>query len=316
MRVLIPEPIAQSGKNYLNERGYELIDCLIDTKDKFIKNIQNCDGLLVRTIKCDKNIISTAKNLKVISKHGVGVDNIDIDYCTQKKIQVTFTPNSVCNAVAEHVVLLLLVCAKHSMLTIRHFVDKGDFKIRHQVEKMGVEITGKTIGILGLGRIGCLVAQKCMSLGMKVIGYDPYIIQGQLGNEIQLMSRDDLLRQADFVSMNLPCTDETRGAFGEREFSLMKKTACFINASRGGVVREEALIKALNEKTIMGAGLDVFDAEPPLADNPLLHMENVFATPHCAGSTIESQTAASLHAAIGIDEVLSGKNVSWPVNKI
>jgi D-3-phosphoglycerate dehydrogenase len=316
MKVLIPEHIAQSGKDYLKERGYELVDYLIGTREEFIKKIHDCDGLLVRTIKCDKDVISAARNLKVISKHGVGVDNIDINYCTQKKIQVTFTPNSVCNAVAEHVVLLILVCAKHSMLTIRHFVDKGDFRIRHQVEKIGVEVAGKKVGILGIGRIGRLVARKCACLGMKIIGYDPYMTQEQVGNEIQLMSRDDVLRQADFVSMNLPCTEETRGAFGEREFLLMKKTACFINASRGGVVKEADLIRALKEKIIMGAGLDVFDAEPPGADNPLLHMENVFATPHCAGSTIESQTAASLHASIGIDEVLSGRNVSWPVNRI
>ncbi|MDR1902372.1 MAG: hydroxyacid dehydrogenase [Treponema sp.] len=314
MKVLISEPVAQSGKDYLVERGYEVADRQITTKPELIGAIRDCDALLIRILKCDKEVIQAAGKLKVISKHGVGVDNIDVKYCTQKGIQVTFTPAAVCNAVAEHALFLMMACAKNAMLTTRRFVDKGDFQIRNKI--VGIELSGKIAGILGLGRIGRSLAQKCAGIGMKVIGYDPYVTQEQLEDYIHLMDRDSVLRDADFISMNLPCTDETRGAFGSQEFSLMKKTAYFINSARGGVVREDALIKALQGKVIMGASIDVFDEEPPSAENPLLRMENVFVTPHYAGATIETTTAVSLHAAMGIDEVLSGKKVSWPLNKI
>jgi D-3-phosphoglycerate dehydrogenase len=199
-------------------------------------------------------------------------------------------------------------------IVVRKFLKENDFEVRSKV--IGVELYGKTVGIFGLGRIGRSLARKCMGIGMNVIGYDPYVTQEQIGKDIQMMDRDSVLRNADFVSMNLPCTDETRGAFGDREFSLMKKTAYFINSARGSLVREDALVKALREKVITGAGIDVFEKEPPSPESPLLNLENIFVTPHYAGSTIETTTAVSLHAAMGIDEVLSGKKISWPYNKL
>jgi D-3-phosphoglycerate dehydrogenase len=314
MRVVISEPVAQSGKDYLLRRGYEIADRQLASRDELREAVKDCDGLLIRILKCDESVIRAAKNLKVISKHGVGVDNIDVDYCTRNGIQVTFTPQAVCNAVAEHALFLMFACAKNAMLTLRRFVDNGDFQTRNKVS--GIELEGKTAGIIGLGRIGRALAQKCAGIGMQVVGYDPYVAREQLGGDIQLMDRDEVLRAADFISMHLPCNAQTRGAFGINEFRRMKKEAFFINCARGGVVQEDALIKALQDNLIRGAGIDVFDEEPPSRDNPLLRMENVFATPHYAGSTIETTTAVSLHAAMGIDEVLSGKKVSWPVNRI
>jgi D-3-phosphoglycerate dehydrogenase len=314
MMILIPEPIESAGKDYLRDRGYEIVDKELFSKEELTAAINEADGMIIRILKCDKDVISAAKKIRVIAKHGVGVDNIDVDYCTQKGVHVTFTPAAVGNAVAEHALFLMMACAKNALVTVRRFIDEGDFQLRTKV--MGVELAGKTVGILGLGRIGRALAQKCVGIGMKAIGYDPYVTREQLGGIIQLMDRDSVLRNADFISMHLPCTDETRGAFGEREFALMKKSSIFINAARGGVVQEKVLIKALQEKVIAGAGIDVFETEPVTRDNPLLYMDNVFLTPHAAASTIETAAEVSLHAAIGVHEVLSGEKVSWPFNKI
>jgi D-3-phosphoglycerate dehydrogenase len=314
MKVLIPEPIAPSGKDYLRERGYEIADRQLFSAEELKTSIADCDALLIRILACDGTVIRAAEKLKIISKHGVGVDNIDVDYCTRNGIQVTFTPEAVCNAVAEHALFLMFACAKNAALTMRRFAGGGDFQIRHTAQ--GTELAGKTAGIIGLGRIGRALARKCAGIGMKVTGYDPYVTQEQLGSGIRLAGRESVLQDADFVSMHLPCTAETRGAFGMNEFRLMKKEAFFINSARGGVVREDALIKALEDKIIRGAGIDVFEEEPPSAGNRLLHMDNVFATPHYAGSTRETAAAVSLHAAMGIDEALSGRKVSWPVNHI
>jgi D-3-phosphoglycerate dehydrogenase len=149
---------------------------------------------------------------------------------------------------------------------------------------------------------------------MNVIGYDPYVTQEQVAPYIQITGREEVIRRADFLSMNMPLNDETRGAFGAREFSMMKKDAIIINAARGGLVQEDALIEALKSGTILGAGIDVFAQEPPAADNPLFTLENVIVTPHQAGSSEATLSRMSLHAAMGIDQVLNGKPVSWPLN--
>ena len=312
MKVLIPEPIAQSGKDYLLSLGYELDDQVLHTEEDLMNRIPDFDALLIRTMPCGRNVLKEAAKLKVISKHGVGFDNIDVDYCTKAGIQVVSTPEAICNSVAEHALYLMIACAKNAMQTYIRFRSEHDFRIRNTI--LGKEMAGSTAGILGLGRIGRSLAEKCAGIGMNVIGYDPYVTQEQVEPYIKITGREEVIRQADFLSMNMPLNDETRGAFGAREFSMMKKDAIFINAARGGLVQEDALIGALKSGTILGAGIDVFSQEPPAADNPLFTLENVIVTPHQAGSTAATLSRMSLHAAIGIDQVLSGKPVSWPLN--
>ena len=314
MKILIPEFVAQTGKDYLRECGYEVCDDRIDNKDEFLKRIDQYDGLLVRALPCDEEVMKVAKRLKVISKHGVGYDNIDVDCCTRYGVQVTYTPEAVCGAVAEHALYLMFACAKNTRYTIRQFVENGDFDARDK--KLGVELEGSVAGILGLGRIGRSLAQKCVGLGMKVIGYDPYVSQEQLPSDIQWMDRDSVIKNSDFLSLNLLCNSETIGSFGMSEFEMMKNTAYFINVSRGAVVQEAALIEALQRNIILGAGIDVYEQEPPNPENPLFRMDNVMATPHQAGSTTETYNKVSLHAAIGIHEALSGKTPSWPLNSV
>lgn len=313
--ILIPEYVDASGREYLRERGYELLFTPDSTKETMLREISKCDGLLTRICPCGKDVLERAERLRVIAKHGIGVDNIDVDYCTQNKIQITFTPLANSEAVAEHALYMILACSKNGYAIFKHFREGHDFEMRNKI--FGIELSGRTAGILGLGRIGKALARKCMGIGMQVIGYDPYVTQDQLEQGIRLCAdRSEVFREADFISLHLPCNAETRGSIGAEDFAMMKKSAFFINVSRGGVVREPEMIAALLEGKLAGAGIDVFEQEPPSPDNPLFTMDNVITTPHQGGATNDAMRRMSLHAAMGIDEVLSGKPVSWPLNKI
>lgn len=315
MKILISEPIAESGKKYLVERGYEIYEGTGYTKESMIQDIRGCEGMIIRINPCDKDVLEAALNLKVIAKHGVGVDNIDMKYCDKHNIQVTFTPLANGQAVAEHALYLMFACSRNVNIINKYFREGRDFQVRNRYNS--VELQGKTVGIFGLGRIGRALARMCNGIGMEVIGYDPYMLQNQLSSDIELIKeKDEVLKRSDYISIHLPCSDETRGLIGFREFELMKKSAFLVNTSRGGVVVEKDLIEALEKEMIRGAGIDVFEIEPVEASNPLFEMENVIVTPHLAGGSEEAIYKMSLHAAMGIDEFFSGKPLSWPVNKI
>jgi D-3-phosphoglycerate dehydrogenase len=313
--VLIPEQISNAGIEYLKERGY-IVDYDPSYTDEDIKRkIVDSDGILTRIYPFSKDILRYGKKIKVISKHGIGFDNIDVDYCTEKGIQVTYTPEVKSENVAEHALYLLLACAKNAYIITKEFRIGGDFEVRDKY--LGMELIGKTIGIIGLGRIGRSLAKKCIGIGMKVIGYDPYANIEYMDKDIKVYeNRDEVFKNADFISLNLPCTKDTKGTIDIKDFKLMKKSAIFINVARGGIIIEDDLIHALKSGIIRGAGIDVFEKEPVLPTNELLHLNNVVATPHYAGCTQESADEIAIHAAIGIDEVLSGKPVTWPVNKL
>lgn len=315
MKILVPEIIAGVGRKYLIDRGYKIYDGTGRTKESMIRDISDCDGLIIRTNPCDKDVLGAALKLKVIAKHGVGVDNIDMRYCDSHNIQVTFTPLANGQSVAEHALYLMLACSRNANTIYKHFRENKDFETRERY--YSVELCGKEVGIFGLGRIGRALAKMCNGIGMKVLGYDPYVMQRQLGANIKLFKDyHDVLRRADYISMHLPCNNETKGLITLREFDMMKKNAFFINTSRGGVVVEKDLIKALQNGVIKGAGIDVFEIEPIEVSNPLFSMENVIVTPHEAGGSEEAVKKTSLHAAMGIDEFFSGRPLSWPLNKL
>jgi D-3-phosphoglycerate dehydrogenase len=245
----------------------------------------------------------------------VGVDNIDLEAATRLGIWVTNAPESNSNSVAEHVIGLIIACARNTIRCDREFRD-GNFEIRNQL--IGMDLEGKTLGILGLGRIGTLVAKKAsLGLDMKVVGYDPYISADRVAPEIQKIDNwDQVFKTCDFVTLHLPSTSETRGIVGKRELSLMKSSAYLINAARGEIVNEAELVEALKAEQIAGAGLDVFEKEPPDRDSTLLTLDNVVLSPHNAALTEESMIRMAIHAARGIDEVMSGNRPSWPVNDL
>jgi D-3-phosphoglycerate dehydrogenase len=312
--VLIPQPVAEEGKDYLRERGYEVKTGSGYTVDIIREEVKGCDAILVRTAPLPAEVLQAEKRLKVIGRHGVGVDNIDLETASELGIYVTNTPEANANSVAEQTMGLIIACARNYSLCDRE-IRKGNFEIRDQIR--GVDLEGKIVGIVGLGAIGSRVAQKAIyGFDMKVIAYDPYVNKEKVPAEITLVdSWEELFQTADFVTLHLPAIPETKGSVGKEEFEMMKSTAYFINAARGEIVNEAELIKALQEKTIAGAGLDVFEREPPAKDNLLFQLDNVILTPHNAALTKECTIRMAVQSAMGIDDVLSGRTPKWPVNE-
>jgi D-3-phosphoglycerate dehydrogenase len=312
--VLVPEDVALEGRQYLADRGYTIRLLSGNTAEQVLDQIADCEGIMVRTAPCAKEAIAAAKNLKVIAKHGVGVDSIDVEAATQRGIYVTFGPESNANSVAEHAVGLLLCCARYICNSIQAARNADwDFRFRSP----GVELEGKTLGLIGAGRIGTLVMKKAVGgFGMNGIVYDPYVkeIPGLPGVKV-VTNMDEVFKKADFVSVHVPLVPATTGLISRRHFEMMKNDAFFINAARGPIVVEKDLYDALKAKRIAGAALDVFDKEPPDAGNPLFQLDNVLVTPHIAASTKEASIRMSVHAAMGIDDVLSGRLPKWPFNK-
>jgi D-3-phosphoglycerate dehydrogenase len=312
-RVLVPQDVAQSGKDYLRDRGYEIKMGSGTTVEAIATDVVDCDAILARTAPFPAKVLETGKKLKVISRHGVGYDNINVARATELGIWVTFAPESNANTVAEHTIGCILTLARNFIQLDRE-TRAGNWGIRDKL--LGTDLAGKVLGIVGFGKIGRRVAQKASyGLEMKVVGYDPFLKQEQMAEfATPVMSMDDVFRVADFVTLHIPGGESTRGVVGKKMFALMKKTAFFINASRGDVVAEADLIEALSNGTIAGAAIDVYEREPPQKDNALMSMSNVLLTPHNASQTRECMIRMALHAAQGIDEVLSGKRPTWPVN--
>lgn len=315
-KILFLKDLSQSGKDYLIKNNCEVIISNGETEEDYIEEIRDCSGLFVRNEPITAKIMDAAPNLKVIAKHGIGYDNIDIKAAMKRNIEVVYAPMGNVNSVAEHALMLILNCARRFEIVSREFRG-GNFGIRYTLPDAN-EISNKTLGLLGLGNIAMSLANKVINgLGMKVIAYDPYKKPGvtDLGIEI-LETREELLRRADFVSIHMPSTKETKGSIGMKEFKIMKDSAYIINTSRGNIVKEDELIEALKKEIIKGAGLDVYENEPIEKDHPLLQLDNVIATPHTAGMTVEASDKLSLTGAMGIVEVLQSKPITWSVNRL
>jgi D-3-phosphoglycerate dehydrogenase len=312
-KVLIPQDIAEAGKKYLREKGYEIKLGSGISVETLQQEVRDCHAILARTAKYPAAVLQAGKQLKVIGRHGVGVDNIDVAAATDLGIYVTNGPESNAVSVAEHTIGLIIAVARNIVL-FDAAVRKGNFECRNR--KLGTDIAAKVLGLIGVGRIGRLVAGKAIrGLDMRVIGYDPYIDRG-LAPEIQFVdSIDEVLQSADFVSLHLPANDKTIGMIDRTKLILMKPSAYLINVARGGIVREADLAEVLSQNKIAGAALDVFAEEPPEPSNPLFTLPNVILTPHNAALTRECMDRMALHAAQGIHEVLSGKAPTWPVNR-
>jgi D-3-phosphoglycerate dehydrogenase len=312
-KVLIPQDVAQPGKDYLRERGYEIKMGTGITAEAIAADVFDCDAILARTAPFPAKVFEAGKRLRVIARHGVGYDNIDVAKATELGIWVTFAPESNANTVAEHAIGCILTLARNFIQLDRE-TRAGNFSIRDKL--FGSDLAGKTLGVVGMGKIGRRVAQKAgRGLEMKVVGYDPFLKPEQMAEfATPAASMDEVFSAADFLTLHIPGGASNKGVVGRKQFGLMKRTAFFINASRGDVVDEAALIEALRSGVIAGAAIDVFEKEPPQQDHPLMSMSNVLLTPHNASQTRECMIRMALHAAQGIDEVLTGKRPTWPVN--
>jgi len=279
----------------------------------FAVKIKEAEALLLSTaFKMTKEVIDTAAKLKVISRTGVGVDNVDIKAATEKGILVLNTPEANSISVAEHAVSLIAGISKQLLFYDRE-LRTGNFKVRRM--NLCVDMEGKTLGLVGCGRIGRLVAKKCAAaFGMKAIGYDPFVSADIDGIRIY-KDIEDVFKNADYISLHMPLTDDTKNLVGVRLLSLMKPTAYLINTARGGVVDEQALAQILRDKAIAGAAFDVLSAEPPAADNPLLALGNIILTPHTAALTNECTERVAHEASLGIADYLKGNTPKYVFNR-
>lgn len=310
-KVLLSKPIDPAGMKVLEGKVEPVIlsDSDIETIRKIVADVE---GIILRTnIKVTREIIEAAPHLKIISRTGAGVDNIDVDAAIEKGILICNTPGVNSVSVAEQTLALMLSTAKQ-LKTMDKAVHEGNWKIRYSSK--AVDIEGKTLGLVGIGHIGSLLAQKCrLAFNMKVIAYDPYVEQAE---EVKLCpSLDQVFNQSDFISIHVPYTEETHHLVDARLLGLMKPDSCLINTSRGSIVDEKALIEALKNKSIAGAGLDVFEKEPPSPDDPLLKFDNVITTPHSSALSRECVMKVAMTAAQAVVDYLEGKRPKYIYNK-
>ncbi|MEM0350915.1 MAG: phosphoglycerate dehydrogenase [Archaeoglobaceae archaeon] len=287
MKVLVAEQISESAIEFMKSNGLEVDVKLGMKKSDLLNVIQDYDALIVRSqLKVDKEVIEKGKRLKIIARAGVGVDNIDVDAATQRGIVVINAPGGNTVSTAEHAIALMFAVARK--IPQAYLSMRGGKWERKKFE--GIELRGKTVGIIGLGRVGYEVAKRCKALDMNVIAFDPYIPAERAQKiGVKLVDLDTLLRESDIITVHVPKTKETVGLIGKREIELMKNGVIIINTARGGIVSEDALIEGLRSGKIFGVGLDVYEVEPPNFESPLFKFENVITTPHIAASTREAQ---------------------------
>jgi D-3-phosphoglycerate dehydrogenase len=313
--VVIPQDITEPGKAFLRDKGYVVAvgSGGVEPGD-LKKTIAPADAILARTAPFSREILAAAPSLKVIARHGIGVDNIDVDYCTERGIWVTFAPRSNVVSVAEHTIGFL-VAAAHRFSLMDRAARKGDWSVRNTATC--VDLEGKTLGIVGMGRIGGMVAKKAgAAFGMRILGYDAFVKPEDFPSGVSPVGLEELFVASDFVSLHAPSTPGTRGMVGAALLAKMKPTAYLVNCARGGLVDEQALCEALKNNRLAGAALDVFEHEPADPENPLFSLENIETTPHSAALTVESLDRMGLHAAMGIHSALSGAKPEWAVNSI
>ena len=309
-RILVTEPLAEEGLRLLQRQAR------VDVRTglgpvSLVKAIGSYHGLVVRSkTPVTEEVIAAAPHLTVIGRAGTGVDNIDLEAATRRGIVVVNAPQSNTVSVAEHTLAMLLALARR--------IPQADSALRaghwNKQSCQGVQVRGKVLGIVGLGRIGMAVARRALGLEMEVIGYDPFVAPERASQAgVQWVPWEELLRRSDFLSLHVPLTEQTRGMIGRYELSLMKPSAYLINCARGGLIDEQALLEALKEERLAGAALDVFAQEPPMT-SPLLNCDRVLLTPHLAASTAEAQLDAAVEVAEQVLEVLAGKLPRYPVN--
>jgi D-3-phosphoglycerate dehydrogenase / 2-oxoglutarate reductase len=311
VRVLVTEKLSDAGLELLGERFR--VDVREDlARGDLAAEIAPYDALVIRSAtRVTAEVLDAAPRLKVVARAGIGVDNVDVEAATRRGVLVVNAPQSNTISAAEHTMALLLAQARNVPQADRELHAGRWDKERWQ----GVELAGKTLGLIGLGRVGTLVASRAQGFGMRVIAFDPYV-SGERAKELGvdvMPTLESLLVQGDFVSIHLPGSPDTLGLIGEHQLAMIKPGARLVNTSRGGIVDEEALAKALDDGRLAGAALDVFAVEPA-TDSPLLGMEQVVVTPHLGASTIEAQDKAGTTVAEMVRLALEGQFVPYAVN--
>lgn len=310
MKVLVSDALSPEGLELLQEQAE--VDYKPDiTAEELLNIIEHYDALVVRSrSKVTADVIEAGKNLKVIGRAGVGVDNIDLEKATLKGIIVLNSPHGNTISAAEHTIALLTSLARN-VPAANYSIKRGEWK---RSEHTGVELNNKMLGIIGIGRIGSEVARRARAMGMKTVGYDPYVTGDQAEKiGIEMVPFEDLLKKADFITLHLPLNPKTYHLIGEKELSMLKPDVRIVNCARGGLIDEDALCAALREGRVAGAALDVFEQEPPSSCS-LLEQDNFIATPHLGALTREAQTNVAVQVSEQVIMALKGEPIVSAVN--
>lgn len=308
--VVIAEELSPATISALGSE-FEIKNCDGTNREELFKHLETADAILIRSAtKLDAEALSHAKNLKVIARAGVGLDNVDVKVASENGVMVVNAPTSNITSAAELAIALILASARN-IVAANITLKNGQWK---RSKFTGVELLDKTIGIVGFGRIGVLVAQRLLGFGVNLIAYDPYVQPAKAAqHNVKMVSLDELLEQSDFITIHLPKNPETIGLIGEEALRKVKPSVRIINASRGGILDEVALYNAIKEKRVAGAGLDVFSKEP-CTESPLFELDEVVSTPHLGASTDEAQEKAGIAVAKSVRLALSGELVPDAVN--
>lgn len=312
-RILVSDKLANEGVEVFRDAGFEVDVNTGLSPDELYKIIGNYQGLVVRSsTKAHGEFWQHANGMKVIGRAGQGVDNIDLDAASKHGTWVMNTPGGNNVSAAEHAIALIMTISRH-IATASASMKAGKWE---KSKFKGSEVTGKTLGLVGLGKIGSIVADRAQGLKMNVIASDPFVTQANAPAGVVIVPLDEVLTNADYVSIHCPLVPQTRNLINADELAKMKRTAYLIHAARGGIVNEADLYSALKDGKIAGAALDVWESEPTAADNPLLSLENVVATPHLGASTDEAQIRVAVQIAEQIVAFFETGDVQNPVNKV
>lgn len=312
MKVLVSDPLSEQGIQILKDAKDISVDVKTGlSKEELLNLIAEYDALLIRSdTKVTSEIIENAKNLKVIGRAGVGVDNVDIGAASKRGIIVMNTPGGNTISTAEHTMALILALARNiapASVSVKN-------KLWERKKFKGTELFGKILGVIGLGRIGTEVAKRALAFGMKVIAYDPFLsVERAEKLDIETVDLTKLFESSDIITVHTPVTTETKGLIGKKAFEKMKKGVRIINCARGGIVDEDALYEAVKSGKVAGAALDVYEKEPP-TESPLLELDNVLMLPHLGASTTEAQENVAVDIAHQVVDVLKGGPIKNAVN--
>ena len=312
MKVLAADGISPIGLALL-ENDFEVVVKDKLPADELLEIIPEFDAVMVRSAsKITAEVIARAKNLKIIGRAGVGVDNIDIPAATARGILVINSPGGNTIAATEHTMAMMLAMSRNIPIA-NETMHKGEWNRKKYV---GVELRGKTLGVIGMGRIGSGVAKRALAFDMKVLGYDPYINEERCKDlGVKVATFDEVIENSDFITVHMPLTNETRGMIGMAEMKRMKEGVRLVNCARGGIINEADLAEAVKQGIVAGAAIDVYTEEPPAEKgNPLIDVPNIVLTPHLGASTKEAQVGVAVDVAQGIKAALSGQPVATAVN--
>ncbi len=324
MKIATMGPLHSDGLSILEKNDYDVFEVTDFSLDSLIAKLQDVDGIALRTAKLTKDVLEKCHKLKIVSRHGVGYDNVDLNYLNEKKIALAITGTANAVTVAEHVMAMFLNVCK--------IIKKSDRLVRDGkfVEKSSLpdffELYEKNIFILGFGRIGKALAKRCLGFDTKVHVYDPFIDDSIIKEHNCIpVDFDEGLHIADFISVHMPLNEKTKNMIAKDQLMMIKKTCILVNTSRGGIINEQDLIWALTNKEIYGAGIDVYEQEPPNNNDPLFKLDNIILTPHIAGLTLECRKRMAIETCenvlhylsdrskLKVTNIINGKNIGLEI---